>query len=166
MVFVFIPQSTHSSTETFTIEGGTVQRDYDWWVNQNDWSHERTTGPVRWLWLGQHFTDGILNISWTLSNSVERVFLRELPTPAEAFGWHATTGADTEPPALAVPDGLNVTGQTASQIDLAWSACTDNVAVDLYRIFQCQGVGCTPTVQLTTVSHPTLTVSKNFCKND
>jgi fibronectin type 3 domain-containing protein len=58
-----------------------------------------------------------------------------------------TDAATTQPP----PDGqpptapatLNATAVSSSQIDLTWSAATDNVGVAGYRVERCQGAGCT-----------------------
>ena len=43
-------------------------------------------------------------------------------------------GNDTTPPS--VPSGLAATPVSASQVDLTWTASTDNVAVTGYRIFR------------------------------
>jgi len=47
---------------------------------------------------------------------------------------------DTTPPSA--PSGLTVTAVSATQIDLSWTASTDNLAVAGYRLERCQGVGC------------------------
>jgi chitodextrinase len=54
----------------------------------------------------------------------------------------ATTQAppDTEPPSA--PSGLTATAISSTQIDLAWTAATDNVGVVLYRIERCEGPSC------------------------
>ena len=64
----------------------------------------------------------------------------------------ATTQAapDTQPPT--VPTGLTATTVSASQINLAWSASTDNVGVTGYRVERCQGAGCSDFVQVATPS--------------
>ena len=51
----------------------------------------------------------------------------------------ATTPAapDTTPPSA--PTGLGATAVSTSQIDLAWTASTDNVGVTGYRVERCQG---------------------------
>ena len=62
----------------------------------------------------------------------------------------ATTPAapDTQPPT--VPAGLSATAVSASQINLAWTASTDNVGGDGYRVERCQGAGCSNFVQIGT----------------
>ncbi|MEQ1543388.1 MAG: DUF4082 domain-containing protein, partial [Novosphingobium sp.] len=53
----------------------------------------------------------------------------------------ASAGPDTISPS--VPTGLAATATSTSQINLAWTASTDNVAVTGYRVERCQGAGCT-----------------------
>ena len=61
----------------------------------------------------------------------------------------ATTQApDTQAPT--VPAGLTATAVSASQINLAWTASTDNVGVTGYRVERCQGAGCSNFVQVAT----------------
>jgi chitodextrinase len=55
---------------------------------------------------------------------------------------------DTTPPS--VPTGLSATAISSSQINLSWTASTDNVGVTGYRIYRCQGTSCTPSVQVAT----------------
>ena len=60
----------------------------------------------------------------------------------------ATTPAapDTTPPTA--PTGLTRDGGERSQINLSWTAATDNVAVTGYRVERCQGAGCTNFAQV------------------
>ena len=60
----------------------------------------------------------------------------------------ATTQADTQPPTA--PSGLGATAASATQINLTWTASTDNVGVTGYRVERCQGVGCTTFTQVAT----------------
>ena len=56
----------------------------------------------------------------------------------------ATTPAppDTTPPTA--PAGLTATAASPSQINLAWTAATDNVGVTGYLVERCQGAGARP----------------------
>jgi chitodextrinase len=67
----------------------------------------------------------------------------------------ATTSAfvDTQPPTA--PSGLTATAVSASQINLAWTAATDNVGVTSYLVERCQGAGCTGFAQIGTASGTT-----------
>ena len=51
-----------------------------------------------------------------------------------------TPPPDTTPPSA--PTGLSPTVSGSSQIDLSWTASTDNVGVTGYRVERCQGSGC------------------------
>jgi chitodextrinase len=57
---------------------------------------------------------------------------------------------DTQIPTT--PSNLSATVVSTSQINLSWTQSTDNIGVTGYKIYRCQGTGCTPTVQLTTVA--------------
>lgn len=64
------------------------------------------------------------------------------PTPTP------TPASDTTPPS--VPTGLTATPVSSSQINLSWTASTDNVGVTGYRVERCQGSSCTNFVQIAT----------------
>ena len=53
---------------------------------------------------------------------------------------------DTQPPTA--PGNLTATPASNSQVNLAWTASADNVAVTGYLIERCQGAGCTTFVQV------------------
>jgi len=59
-----------------------------------------------------------------------------------------STGGDTQAPT--VPAGLSAQAISSSQINLSWTASTDNVGVTGYRIYRCLGSNCTPTTQIAT----------------
>ena len=67
----------------------------------------------------------------------------------------ATTQAasDTTPPTD--PTNLTATPAGSTQINLSWTASTDNIAVTGYQIERCQGTGCTTFALLTTVTGTT-----------
>src|SRR5207247_9048925 len=56
--------------------------------------------------------------------------------------------SDTQPPA--VPATLAAAATSSTQINLTWTASTDNVSVTGYRIERCQGAGCTTFAQVGT----------------
>ena len=66
----------------------------------------------------------------------------------------ATTPAstDTQPPTA--PGNLSATAASSTQVNLSWSAATDNVAVTGYRVERCQGAGCSIFVE---IAQPTAT---------
>src|SRR5438128_1904814 len=53
---------------------------------------------------------------------------------------------DTTPPTA--PSGLTATTVSTTQINLAWTASTDNVGVTGYLVERCQGAGCTNLAQI------------------
>jgi Right handed beta helix region len=90
-VYYWVPSSSPATTTiTFTIEGVSTDtvRDMNEIVNSGaPW----ITPASRWITLGRHKTaDGTLNISWSgtnAANAVDKIFIRKLPTTAEAYAW-------------------------------------------------------------------------------
>jgi chitodextrinase len=66
-----------------------------------------------------------------------------------------TPAADNQPPTA--PSNLTATANGAAEIDLAWTAATDNVSIASYRIERCQGANCTTFNQQATTNGTTLT---------
>jgi chitodextrinase len=60
----------------------------------------------------------------------------------------ATGGPDTQAPTA--PTGVTATAASGTQINLSWTASTDNVGVTGYLIERCQGSGCTTFAQIGT----------------
>ena len=60
----------------------------------------------------------------------------------------AVTPADTQPPSA--PGALVVTSVSGSQINLSWTAATDDVGVTLYHLERCASAGCTTFAQVAT----------------
>src|SRR5439155_2222178 len=54
--------------------------------------------------------------------------------------------SDTTPPTA--PSNLTATPASSSQINLAWTASTDNVGVTAYQVERCQGAGCSSFAQI------------------
>ena len=65
----------------------------------------------------------------------------------------ASGGGDTTPPSA--PSGLTATTVSSSQINLSWTASTDNVGVTGYKVERCQGTSCTTFAQIGTPSTTT-----------
>jgi glucose/arabinose dehydrogenase/chitodextrinase len=55
---------------------------------------------------------------------------------------------DTQPPTA--PTNMTATAAGSGQINLAWTAATDNVGVTGYRVERCQGAGCSNFSQIAT----------------
>ena len=60
----------------------------------------------------------------------------------------ASGGGDTQAPTT--PTGLTATAASSSQINLSWTASTDNVGVTGYLVERCQGAGCSTFTQIAT----------------
>ena len=61
--------------------------------------------------------------------------------------------ADTQPPTA--PGSLAATAASSSQVNLSWTASTDNVGVAGYRVERCQGAGCSTFTQIATATGTT-----------
>jgi chitodextrinase len=61
-----------------------------------------------------------------------------------------TAAPDTQPPTA--PGALTAAAASRSQINLLWTAATDNVAVTGYLVERCQGVACTAFAQIGSVT--------------
>ena len=62
----------------------------------------------------------------------------------------ATTSAAADTTAPTAPSGLTAAVASAAQINLSWTASTDNVGVTGYKVESCSGVSCTTFAQIGT----------------
>jgi chitodextrinase len=63
------------------------------------------------------------------------------PWVMQLAAFRAASGSDTQPPTT--PTGLTATPVSSTQVNLSWTASTDNVAVTGYLVERCQGTSCT-----------------------
>ena len=82
-----------------------------------------------------------------------------------AFRGAAQGGSDTQPPTA--PTNVTATVAGSTQINLTWTAATDNVGVTEYRIERCQGAGCSAFAQVgtattTSFSNPGLSPATSY----
>lgn len=80
---------------------------------------------------------------------------------------NGTTSAATDTQAPTAPTGLTATAASGSQINLSWTASSDNVGVTGYRVERCQGASCSTFAQIaapttTTYSDTGLTTSTSY----
>jgi len=61
-----------------------------------------------------------------------------------------TPSSDTQPPTA--PSNLTVAGSASTELDLTWTASTDNVGVTGYLLERCQGMACSSFAQVATPS--------------
>ncbi len=69
----------------------------------------------------------------------------------------ASSGGDTTPPSA--PTSLSPTVASVSQINLSWTASTDNVGVSGYRVESCTGASCTSFAQIGSPTSTTFSVT-------
>jgi chitodextrinase len=94
------------------------------------------------LYIGQYY--GGSAYGWNGAIDEVRLYNRAI-TGAEVSAIYSYTGgaSDTTPPST--PANVSATGVSASQINVSWSASTDNVGVTGYRVFRNGGMAGTVT---------------------
>jgi len=63
---------------------------------------------------------------------------------------NSTPAQDTTPPTA--PTNLVATAVSSTQVNLTWTASTDNVGVTGYKVERCQGTGCSNFAQIATTT--------------
>ena len=100
---------------------------------------------------GTSYSDTGLSPSTTYSYTIAAVDgagnISSQSTSAQATT-QAPPPPDTQAPTA--PTNLTATAQSSSQINLSWTASTDNVGVTGYRVERCQGSACTTFSQIST----------------
>jgi parallel beta-helix repeat protein len=131
-VYFYIPSSgiCAQAAEQFTVEGtagADLVRDITTLTTGTSW----VNGTARYITLGRHIAaDGTLNVSWQHTGCVEKVFIRKLPTAAEAYLWLANVG----PPSRRLSSVTDLNGQVATiapgiaSVSLGWT--DPNTTVD------------------------------------
>ena len=118
-------------------------------VTQVSWSNDRggsgtATGTTGW------------SVSGIALQSGDNILTLTAQDAAGNTGTDTLTVTYTPPPpdttAPTVPGSLGATAASASQINLSWTASTDNVGVTGYQIERCTGAGCSNFAPLTTVT--------------
>ena len=91
---------------------------------------------------GASYSDATLTVSTSYSYRV-----RARDAAGNTGGYSNTASATTQTPAdtqaPTAPASLAATASSTTQINLSWTASTDNVGVAGYRVERCQGAGCT-----------------------
>jgi hypothetical protein len=67
----------------------------------------------------------------------------------------ATTQQSSDPTPPTAPANLTATAASSTQINLSWTASTDNVGVTGYQVERCQGAGCNSFTQIATTTTTT-----------
>jgi fibronectin type 3 domain-containing protein len=83
--------------------------------------------------------------------------VRALDAAGNTSGFSNVASASTPAPdtiAPTDPSALTATATGSSQVNLAWTASTDNVGVSGYRVERCTGAGCNNFAQIATPSVP------------
>ena len=111
-----------------------------------------TTTPFNWSW------------NTTLTSNASHNLVVKAYDAAGNIGTSSTvtvTVSNTDITAPSIPTGLSATAVSSSQINLSWSASTDNVAVTGYKVFR-GGVQVTSTVTGTTYNSAGLSPSTTY----
>ncbi len=104
-------------------------------------------GSVNGTTLGYSDTGLLPNTSY--SYRVRATDAASNPGPYSTPPATATTPGDTQAPTI--PGNLTATAAGPTQINLSWTASTDNVAVTGYLVERCSGVGCSSFARIQTV---------------
>jgi uncharacterized repeat protein (TIGR01451 family) len=94
---------------------------------------------------GQHFAGTIDEVRVYNAALTQAQISTDMAT---AIGGGSPPPPDGQPPSD--PSNLSATPVSQSQIDLSWTASTDNVGVTGYRLERCQGTSCTNFVEVAT----------------
>ena len=138
-------QATWSVSATPLILGGTAADNVA--VTQVTWSNDRggsgtATGMNNWsINPGVTLQSGANVITVTARDAANNVGTDSLTVTY-------TPPPDTTPPQA--PAGLGATAASSSQINLSWTAATDDVGVTGYFVERCQGAGCSNFGQIAT----------------
>jgi fibronectin type 3 domain-containing protein len=92
------------------------------------------------------FTDINLSVGTTY---IYRIRARDAAGNFSGYS-NPISATTVDPVAPLAPSNLTTTTASASQINLSWTASTDNIAVTGYRIERCQNAGCSNFVQIQT----------------
>ncbi|TME31075.1 MAG: DUF1929 domain-containing protein [Chloroflexi bacterium] len=103
------------------------------------------TGPVV---TGTSSSDTGLSAGTTYSYRVKATDAAGNWSPYSGIASATTPTPDTQPPTP--PTGLTATAASPSQINLTWTASTDNVGVTGYLLERCSGSTCTNFIQIAT----------------
>ena len=122
-------------------------------VTQVSWSNDRggsgvASGTTSWSVTGIALQSGNNVLTVTARDAANNTSIDTLTVT------YTPPAPDTQAPTA--PAGLTATALTSTQINLSWTASTDNVAVTGYQIERCQGAGCsnfTPLITVTTTSY-------------
>ncbi len=97
--------------------------------------------------------EGRAPLQYDPTNNVAFLVMRDANSALKTFAYrYSASGVISDSTAPSVPLGLTATAISSSQINLAWTASTDNVGVTGYKIYRCTGSTCTPATQIATSS--------------
>ncbi len=103
---------------------------------------------------GGYYFNGVIDEVRIYNRALSQTEIQtDMNTP---IGSGSSSPVDTQAPST--PGSLSATTVSGAQINLSWTASTDNVGVTGYRVESCSGSGCTNFVQIAT---PTATTYSN-----
>src|SRR2546430_6113218 len=102
---------------------------------------------------GTTYSDAGLTANSSYSYRVRATDAAGNPSGYSNVASATTPATDTQAPTA--PTKLSATAVSGSQINLSWTASTDNVGVTGYPVERCQGAGCTSFAPVGTAAGPT-----------
>jgi len=146
--FTYVPSLNQWTLLTVVARSGTTDLYVNGAFNQTLGGFILGTGSTAQVRMG-NAADGPDQYVGSLDDA--RIYTRAL-TSADISALYVYTGGLPDTQAPTTPTNLSATTQSSSQINLSWTASSDNVGVTGYRVERCLGSSCTNFVQIATPS--------------
>ncbi len=113
------------------------------------WSSTNATScSASGAWSGSKTITGSQSVSPTATSTFTLTCTGTGGSVSKSLTINVSVAPDITSPS--VPTNLTTTAISSPQINLSWTASTDNVGVVGYEVYRCQGTNCSPTTQIAT----------------